>query len=133
MSGAERRIDGSATSGERHRATGEAEATFGADPAGTGGEPAPFQLRSEPWEAPLSLDRTAELPVFPVGGLPDWLEAFVIAEAEATQTPLDMAAMFVLAALAAVVAGHVQIEPVAGWVEGLNLFVAVAMEPGSRK
>ncbi len=29
--------------------------------------------------------------------------------------------------------GRVQVEPVPGWVEGLNLFVVVAMEPGSRK
>ena len=81
----------------------------------------------------MSLDRSADLPVFPVRGFPGWLESFVLAEAEATQTPVDMASMFVLAALATVVAGHVEIEPVAGWREGLNLFVAVAMEPGSRK
>lgn len=92
-------------------------------------EPAP----SAAWEPPLSLDRSADLPVFPVGGLPEWLRSFVLALAEATQTPVDMAAMFSLAALATVVAGHVQIEPVAGWCEGLNLFITVAMEPGSRK
>ena len=97
--------------------------------AGPVPEPAP----SEPWEPPLSLDRSADLPVFPVGGLPDWLRSFVVAEAEATQTPVDMAAMFVLAALATVVAGRVQVEPVTGWCEGLNLFIVVAMEPGSRK
>jgi hypothetical protein len=87
----------------------------------------------DPWEPPLPLDRGAELPAFPVGGLPGWLRSFVVAEAEATQTPPDMAAMFGLAAIATVVSGHVQIEPIPGWVEGLNLFIAVAMEPGSRK
>jgi replicative DNA helicase len=87
----------------------------------------------EPWEQPLSLDRSADLPVFPVAGLPTWLGSFVLAEAEATQTPVDMAAMFVLAALATVAGGHVQVEPVPGWREGVNLFIAVAMEPGSRK
>jgi replicative DNA helicase len=89
--------------------------------------------RSERWEPPLSLDRRDDLPEFPVAGLPDWLGSFVRAEAEATQTPVDMAAMFGLAALATVTAGHVEVEPTAGWREGLNLFVAVAMEPGSRK
>jgi hypothetical protein len=95
--------------------------------------PEPEPARSDPWEPPLSLDRSADLPVFPVGGLPDWLRSFVLAEAEATQTPVDMAAMFVLAALATVAAGRVQVEPVAGWREGLNLFIVVAMEPGSLK
>ena len=55
------------------------------------------------------------------------------AEAEATQTPVDMAAMFGLAAVATVAAGKVQVESAPGWVEGVNLFIAVAMEPGSRK
>lgn len=95
--------------------------------------PEPEPARSEPWEPPLSLDKSADLPVFPVAGLPDWLRSFVLAEAEATQTPVDMAAMFVFAALATVVAGRVQVEPEPGWFEGLNLFVVVAMEPGSRK
>ncbi len=96
---------------------------------GPGPEPAP----SEAWEQPLSLDGSADLPVFPVAALPEWLRSFVVAEADATQTPVDMAAMFVLGALATVVAGHVQVEPVSGWCEGLNLFIVVAMEPGSRK
>jgi replicative DNA helicase len=95
--------------------------------------PGPAQVRSEPWEPPLSLDRRADLPAFPVAGLPDWLRSFTLAEAEATQTPVDMAAMFVLAALATVAAGHAQVEPEVGWFEGLNLFIVVAMEPGSRK
>jgi replicative DNA helicase len=86
-----------------------------------------------PWEPPMSLDRRTNLPAFPLTALPEWLRSFVVAEAEATQTPADMAAMFALAALATVCAGHVEIEPTPGWYEGLNLFVVVAMEPGSRK
>ena len=41
--------------------------------------------------------------------------------------------MFVLAALATTVAARVEVEPVEGWREPLNVFVAVAMEPGQRK
>jgi replicative DNA helicase len=85
------------------------------------------------WEAPMSLDRRDRLPAFPTTAMPAWLRMFVEAEAEATQTPLDMAAMFGLAALATVVGGRVEIEPVDGWFEGLNVFVVVAMEPGARK
>jgi len=121
------------TAEEVRRAIGEVETKFGPDPIDDREEPVQIEFRSESWEQPLSLERSAYLPAFPVTGLPEWLRSFVVAEAEATQTPVDMGAMFLLAALATVVAGHVQIEPVAGWREGLNLFIAVAMEPGSRK
>jgi hypothetical protein len=65
----------------------------------TGG-PGPAPAGSEPWEPPLSLDRSADLPAFPVQVLPPSLAAYVEAEAVANQTPPDMAAMFGLSALA---------------------------------
>jgi replicative DNA helicase len=88
---------------------------------------------AETWETPAPLRPAADLPAFPVGALPDWLAAYVKAEASATQTPLDLAGMLALAALATAAGGlaRVQIRP--GWQEPLNLFVAVAMPPGSRK
>jgi hypothetical protein len=55
------------------------------------------------------------------------------AEAEATQTPVEMPAMFGLATLATVAGGRVEVEPRPGWREGVNLFVGVVMESGSRK
>jgi len=85
------------------------------------------------WPAPVPLIARPDPPTFPVGCLPEWVGSFVRAEAAATQTPVDMAAMFALAGLATVAAGRVRVEPVAGWVEGPDLFIAVAMEPGSRK
>lgn len=85
------------------------------------------------WEVPVPLASHGDLPAFPVEGFPEWIRAFVLAEAEATQTPIDMAGMFVLAALATACGGHVQVEPLRGWVEGVNLFIVVEMEPGSRK
>jgi replicative DNA helicase len=105
------------------------------------------QVRSEPsvpldpapdagttdWETPVPLSRSSDLLVFPVVGLTDWLRAFVAAEAEATQTPVDMAAVFGLAAVASIAASHIEVEPVDGWREPVNLFVACAMDPGSRK
>jgi hypothetical protein len=89
--------------------------------------------REAVWDTPSPLARHADLPRFPAERLPTWIADFVLAESEATQTPVDMAAMFVLAALGTVAAGRVQVEPEPGWQEGLNLFIAVAMEPGSRK
>ena len=88
---------------------------------------------NEDWETPVPLNRLTDLPAFPVQGLPAWVRDFVEAEAEATQTPIDMAAVFSLAAIATVAASHVEVEPVDGWREPVNLFLACSMEPGSRK
>jgi hypothetical protein len=85
------------------------------------------------WEPAVPVDPTIELPAFPTHCLPDWQREFVEAEAEATQTPPDMAAIFSLGAVAATVGNTVIVEPFAGWIEPLNLFVAVAMPPGERK
>ena len=52
------------------------------------------------WEPPLPFGED-DLPAFPVEAFPDWLAEFVRAEATATQTPLDLAAMLVLAILGA--------------------------------
>jgi hypothetical protein len=85
------------------------------------------------WEVPIPLSRVSELPAFPVEGLPEWLREWAMAEAEATQTPVDMAATLTLAAIATLAASRVEVEPVSGWREPLNLFIACAMDPGSRK
>jgi hypothetical protein len=91
-------------------------------------------LVDEPkWDEPSPLARQGDLMTFPTTVYPEWLRSFVEGEAAATQTPVDMAALFSLAALATLAAGHVQIEPKDGWVEGLNAFVAVGMDPGERK
>ena len=86
-----------------------------------------------PWPTPVALARRPDPAPFPVQHLTDWIASFVTALAVATQTPLEMAALFALAALATVSGGRFVVEALPGWVEGLNLFVVVAMEPGSRK
>lgn len=93
----------------------------------------PFTSSPDGWETPTGLPDARSLPPFPVSALPTWLCEFVVAEAEATQTPVDMAALFALGAHAAVAGGHVEVEPRPGWREGVNLFLACAMESGSRK
>lgn len=72
-------------------------------------------------------------PVFPLSSLPEWMSAHVETTAGATQTPEDLPALIALATLAAGCGGRVKVEPSPGWVEGLNLFVAVLMMPGNRK
>ena len=51
----------------------------------------------------------------------------------ATQTPVDMAAMFALSRAGTISAGRVAVQAAPGWREGTNLFIAVAMEPGRRE
>jgi replicative DNA helicase len=85
------------------------------------------------WEEPTPLRAAVDLPAFPVEALPDFLAAWVRAEATATQTPPDLPGMLVLATLATAAGGLARIQVRPGWQEPLNLFVVVALPPGSRK
>ena len=87
----------------------------------------------EEWESPLLLRQTANPPEFPVEALPEWAGEFVKAEAEATQTPAGLAGSLALATCAAALANKVEIMGRPGWGEGLNIYTAVALPPGSRK
>lgn len=87
---------------------------------------------TEPWESPVHFG-DYDLPPFPVEALPAWLRRFVEAEAEATQTPPDLAGMLALAVCAAAGAKKAEVLVRPGWREPLNLFVVVALPPGNRK
>ncbi|WP_078971271.1 DUF3987 domain-containing protein [Streptomyces chattanoogensis] len=85
------------------------------------------------WSEPTPLGEGGTLPSFPVNVLPCWMRDQVVALAEFTQTPPDMAATMGLAALSTTAGGrvHFQIRP--GWVEQSNLYLVCAMPPASRK
>jgi replicative DNA helicase len=85
------------------------------------------------WAEPTPLRPVVDLPAFPVQALPDWLASYVAAEAVATQTPPDLPGMLALATLATAAGGLARIQVRPGWQEPLNLFVVVALPPGSRK
>jgi replicative DNA helicase len=85
------------------------------------------------WAPPIPLGVATEVPTFPVDALPSWLGEYVAAVATATQTPPDLAGMLVLAVLATVAAGAVEVQPRPGWQEPLCLFVAIGMDAGNRK
>ncbi len=85
-----------------------------------------------PWQAPRPLDDWTP-PHFPAECFPNPLAAFIVAEAEATQTPPDLAGMCVLGTLAAAAAKKYEITPMEGWVEPLNLWPCVVLPPGERK
>jgi hypothetical protein len=86
----------------------------------------------EPWELPAPFHEF-DLPTFPTAFLPEWVRKFIEAEAHATQTPVDLAAMLTLSVGALACAKVVEVEPVQGWREPTNLFTVTAMPPGSRK
>ena len=96
----------------------------------------PIQAGPEevPEEWPEVIPFTEEsLPPFPVDALPPVLAAWVAAEAEATQTPPDLAGMLGLAVLSFCASRRVTVSPWPGWIEPVNLFCCVALPPGSRK
>jgi len=87
---------------------------------------------TRPWEAPVPFYEF-DLPPFPTDTLPDWLRDYVEAKATETQTPRDLPAMVALSVLAASCAKVVEVEVRPGWVEPLNLYTIVSLEPGNRK
>lgn len=85
------------------------------------------------WPEPIPLDESRQLPPFPMSSLPDWLATYVVAEAEATQTPPDLAGMMVMSAVAAATAGMFEVRARDGWIEPLSLYSVVSLPPGDRK
>ena len=84
------------------------------------------------WEPPVPFHQNA-LPLFPTDTLPQWLRQFVEAEAEATQTPPDMAAMMALSVLSLALAKKLIVRPKPGWIEPVNVWTITTMEPANRK
>ncbi len=82
---------------------------------------------------PLHRFEQYNLPSFPLHALPSWLAAFIDAEAEFTQTPVDLGAMVCLSVLATVLQRRVKVEIRPGYTEPVNLFTVVALPPASRK
>jgi replicative DNA helicase len=104
-----------------------------ANTANTANEPPhPAGASVEPWGRIVSFDDT-ELPDFPTEVLPGWLRDFVEAEAEATQTPRDLAGMLALSVLATCAQRWIIVEARPGWIEPTNLYTVTALPPASRK
>jgi hypothetical protein len=88
----------------------------------------------EDWPEPIPLlGPTARVPTFPTELLPAWQRDWVLATAEATQTPPDLPGMLSMAVAGAALAGKFRLEVRPGWVEPLNVFAVVALPPGERK
>lgn len=87
---------------------------------------------SEPWTLPAAF-HSIQLPEFPRGVFPDWMEAQAEGVAEATQTPRDLSGMLALGVGAAASAKVVEVEVWEGWKEQTNFYGATGMRSGSRK
>lgn len=84
------------------------------------------------WETPLPFDEY-DLPAFPVDALPEVIRRYVLAVAESTQTPVDMAAVEALGIVSLCCQGKYFIRGNADWAEPLNTYMVVIMEPAERK
>ncbi|AVT39148.1 YfjI family protein [Plantactinospora sp. BB1] len=86
------------------------------------------------WDVPVPLTgpNTAP-PPFPVDVFPRWLAEQVTGVARFTQTDQAMAGTLAVAVLSACAGGRLEVEPVAGWREPVNVFAAVIAGPGERK
>ncbi|MFO0897984.1 MAG: YfjI family protein [Pirellulales bacterium] len=94
---------------------------------------APFgNLSAEPWPPLVRFD-LIDLPPFPTEVLPEVLQRFVEQESHATQTPPDLAGLVSMAVCSAAIARHAQVEARPGWVEPVNLYITVLLEPANRK
>ena len=84
------------------------------------------------WEPPIPFTQHT-LPEFPVDAFPPAIRDYVLAVAETTQTPVDMAATAALAVLALCQQGKYRIKGKDDWIEPLNLFTVIVAEPSERK
>lgn len=75
----------------------------------------------------------AGLPAFPVDALPAAARAFCVSLAEELEVPVDLPACLCLGALASSVMGKLRVQMTPSWREPLNLYLAIALEPGERK
>jgi replicative DNA helicase len=84
------------------------------------------------WPDPTPLTESP-VPSFPVQVLPDWLAGYVDSVRHDVQAPVDFAGAWMLGALATVAGGLVEVRTPTGQRQGVNLYIAVLAEPGTRK
>jgi hypothetical protein len=84
------------------------------------------------WPPPVPFS-DIDLPKFPTEALPAWARTFVEADAIATQTPPDLAAMLHLSASATALAKKVEVLVKEGYCEPVNLYTVTVLPPANRK
>ncbi|MCP3679809.1 MAG: DUF3987 domain-containing protein [Gammaproteobacteria bacterium] len=86
----------------------------------------------ESWPTLVRLDHP-NLPKFDLSWLPNWAGDFAEALATHTETPTTLAGCLVLAACSTAAARRIEVMPFEGHTEPCNLWIVVALPPGSRK
>ncbi|MBZ0105204.1 MAG: DUF3987 domain-containing protein [Sulfuricella denitrificans] len=102
-------------------------------------EPVPDEWKTKPepasatdWQAPISLE-SAKLPPWPDDVFPGSIQDFVTALGTSTETPPELSAMMVLAAMSAATQGKYRVRVKADYFEPVNIWACAALPPGSRK
>lgn len=84
------------------------------------------------WQAPISLE-ASYLPQWPDAVFPDPVQAFVDTLSASTETPPELPALMVLAAISAAAQGKFRVRVKADYFEPVNVWPCCALIPGSRK
>ncbi len=92
----------------------------------------PDQEKSGNWQAPISLE-SAKLPPWPDDVFPGSIQDFVTALSVSTETPPELSAMMVLAAISACAQGKYRVSVKSDYIEPVNIWACAALPPGSRK
>lgn len=90
------------------------------------------QAYSTNWQAPISLE-SAKLPSWPDDVFPGSIQDFVSALSKSTETPPELSAMMVLAAISSAAQGKYRVRVKADYFEPVNVWSCAALPPGSRK
>ncbi len=102
-------------------------------------EPVPdeWKATTEPanvndWQSPINLE-SAKLPLWPDNVFPESIQNFVTALSTSTETPPELSAMMVLAAISACAQGKYRVRVKPDYFEPVNIWTCAALPPGSRK
>ncbi|KXW57530.1 hypothetical protein FEMY_19540 [Ferrovum myxofaciens] len=101
-------------------------------------EPVPDDWTAAPaenvteWQAPISLE-ASYLPPWPDAVFPDVVQEFVNALSASTETPQELPALMVLAAISAAAQGKFRVRVKSDYFEPVNVWPCCALIPGSRK
>lgn len=90
------------------------------------------QASTTNWQAPISLE-SAKLPSWPDDVFQGSIQDFVTALSESTETPPELSAMMVLAAISAAAQGKYRVRVKQDYFEPVNVWTCAALPPGSRK
>lgn len=84
------------------------------------------------WQPPISLE-SAKLPLWPDDVFPGSIQNFVSALSKSTETPPELSAMMVLAAISTAAQGKYRVRVKPDYFEPVNIWTCAALPPGSRK